>query len=244
MKQNIYNDNTFFEKYSRMRRSIEGLEGAGEWKTLETMLPEFQDKRVLDLGCGYGWHCQYAIEHGAKSVIGVDLSDKMLAVAKEKTAKEIQYVCQPIEDVEFAEASFDIVVSSLAFHYLESFDVIARKVFRWLSVNGAFVFSVEHPIFTAYGTQDWYRDSSGNILHFPVDNYFYEGEREANFLGEKVTKYHKTLTTYVNALIQSGFGITGIVEPQPGEDMIATIEGMKNELRRPMMLIISARKNA
>ncbi|MBA3871673.1 MAG: class I SAM-dependent methyltransferase [Chloroflexota bacterium] len=244
MKQNIYNDNTFFEKYSRMRRSVKGLEGAGEWKTLEKMLPEFQDKRVLDLGCGYGWHCQYAIEHGAKSVIGIDISDKMLAVAAEKTSKEIQYICQPIEDAAFPESSFDIVMSSLAFHYLESFDDIAHKVFSWLSDNGAFVFSVEHPVFTAYGAQDWHRDSNGNILHFPIDNYFYEGKREANFLDEKVTKYHKTLTTYVNALLQSGFGITGIVEPQPGEEMLATIESMKDELRRPMMLIISARKNA
>ncbi len=244
MKQNIYNDDIFFEKYSRMRRSVKGLEGAGEWKTLEKMLPEFQDKRVLDLGCGYGWHCQYAIEHGAKSVTGIDISDKMLAVATEKTFKEIQYICQPIEDAEFPEVSFDIVMSSLAFHYLESFDDIARKVFTWLSHHGVFVFSVEHPVFTAYGTQDWYRDSNGNILHFPVDNYFHEGKRETNFLDEKVTKYHKTLTTYINDLVQSGFGITGIVEPQPGEDMIATIEGMKNELRRPMMLIISARKNA
>ncbi len=243
MKQNIYNNDTFFEKYSQMRRSIQGLEGAGEWKTLEAMLPDFQGKRVLDLGCGYGWHCQYAIEHGAKSVIGVDLSDKMLAVAREKTAKDIQYLCQPIEDAEFLEGSFEVVVSSLAFHYLESFEDIAAKVFQWLTDKGDFVFSVEHPIFTAQGTQDWYRDAEGTILHFPVDKYFYEGQREANFLGETVIKYHKTITTYLNALLKSGFMVTGLVEPQPSEEMLNTIEGMKDELRRPMMLIISARKN-
>lgn len=243
MKQNIYNNDTFFEKYSQMRRSVQGLEGAGEWKTLEAMLPDFQGKRVLDLGCGYGWHCQYAIEHGAKSVIGVDLSDRMLAVAREKTSKDIQYMCQPIEDADFPENAFEVVVSSLAFHYLQSFDDLAANVFKWLTDHGDFVFSVEHPIFTAQGTQNWYRDSDGNILHFPVDNYFYEGEREANFLGETVIKYHKTITTYFNALLKSGFSITGLVEPQPGEEMLNTIEGMKDELRRPMMLIIAARKS-
>lgn len=243
MKQNIYNDDTFFEKYSRMRRSVQGLEGAGEWKTLERMLPGFAGKRVLDLGCGYGWHCQYAIEHGAKSVIGVDMSDRMLAVAREKTDEAIQYICEPIEDAEFEADSFEVVVSSLAFHYLESFDAIAEKVAKWLTKGGDFVFSVEHPIFTAQGTQDWYRDADGNILHFPVDNYFDEGQREAVFLGEKVTKYHKTITTYLSALIKSGFTITGVVEPQPGEDMLKNIEGMKDELRRPMMLIIAARKS-
>lgn len=65
-----------------------------------------------------------------------------------------------------------------------------------LVVGGNFVFSVEHPIFTAYGSQDWYYDESGKMLHFPVDNYFYAGERKASFLGKEIIKYHKTLTTY------------------------------------------------
>ena len=51
-----------------MDRSKKGLDGAGEWKTLENMLPDFQGKKVLDLGCGYGWHCEYAADHGAAEV--------------------------------------------------------------------------------------------------------------------------------------------------------------------------------
>ncbi|MGH7203830.1 MAG: class I SAM-dependent methyltransferase [Candidatus Levyibacteriota bacterium] len=242
MKQNKYNDKTFFEKYSQMNRSVKGLEGAGEWKTLEKMLPKFKGKRVLDLGCGFGWHCQYAIDHDASSVVGIDISDKMLTIAKEKTAKEIKYICEPVEDAKFPQNSFDIVISSLTFHYLESFEDVTKNISRWLVKGGNFVFSVEHPVFTAYGTQDWYRDVKGNILHFPVDNYFSEGKREANFLGEKVVKYHKTLTTYLNTLIQAGFEITGVVEPQPSKELLKTVKGMKDELRRPMMLIISAIK--
>lgn len=149
MKQNIYDTDKFFEKYSQMDRSTKGLAGAGEWKTLEKMLPDFKGKAVLDLGCGFGWHCQYAIEHGAKSVTGVDISRKMLAVAKEKTSKQIEYICKPLEDVEFPQLSFDIVISSLALHYLISFEDIVKKVRKWLKKRGAFVFSVEHPVFTA-----------------------------------------------------------------------------------------------
>lgn len=242
MQQNIYNDKTFFKKYSQMNRSVKGLEGAGEWKTLEKMLPDFSGKRVLDLGCGFGWHCQYAVEHGAAAVAGVDISEKMLAVAKEKTSQAIEYICAPIEEAQFPNHAFDVVISSLAFHYLASFEDIVKQVFAWLIKGGAFVFSAEHPIFTAYGTQDWYYDAHGTILHFPVDNYFDEGKRDANFLGEKVLKYHKTLTTYLNSLIQGGFEITGVVEPQPSETMLKTVEGMKDELRRPMMLIVAARK--
>jgi SAM-dependent methyltransferase len=242
LKQNKYDDEIFFKKYSKMERSQKGLSGAGEWKTLEAMLPDFRDKRVLDLGCGYGWHCQYAIEHGAKAVTGVDISEKMLSTAKEKTDHKIIYIQMPVEDLVFSENSFDVVISSLAFHYIESFEQIVTKVSGCLVSGGDFVFSVEHPIFTAYGSQDWIYDDKGNILHFPVDNYFIEGHRKAVFLGEEVIKYHKTLTTYLNSLIKGGFEIAGVVEPQPSEDLLHTVKGMQNELRRPMMLIISSKK--
>ena len=123
MKQNKYDDPIFFEKYSQMSRSQQGLEGAGEWETLQSLLPDFTGKRVLDLGCGYGWHCIYAMEHGAASVTGVDLSEKMLAVAREKTHyPEVPYLHHSIEGAEFPAESFEIVLSSLALHYVASFE--------------------------------------------------------------------------------------------------------------------------
>lgn len=243
MKQNKYDDNTFFEKYSKMGRSINGLEGAGEWHELKKLLPDFQDKRVLDLGCGFGWHCRYAIENGAKSVVGIDLSQKMLSEARNKTkSKDIEYIQMPIEEIDFLNNSFDVVISSLALHYVQSFEYILHKISKCLSAGGDFVFSVEHPVFTAQGSQDWYYDDKGNRLHWPVDQYFTEGVRKASFLGEEVIKYHKTLTTYLNCLINEGFEITGLVEPKPAENLLYTVQDMLHELRRPMMLLISARK--
>lgn len=182
---NPYDNPEFFEKYSQMSRSKDGLAGAGEWQTLKAILPDFQNKRVLDLGSGYGWHCMYAVEQGATSVIGVESSRKMLEVAEEKTeSSKIEYVHGKMEEVEFAASSFDIVLSSLAFHYIEDYDSLIQKIYKMLKTGGNLTFTVEHPIFTAYGSQDWYYDEDGKTLHFPVDNYFYEGEREAIFLGE------------------------------------------------------------
>lgn len=243
MKENKYDDVNFFNQYSQMSRSVNGLKGAGEWHALREMLPDFENKRVLDLGCGFGWHCQYAIEHGAKSVVGIDLSVKMLEEAKKRNdSSAIEYKCVAVEDFDYPPDTFDVVISSLTFHYLESFGRVCRDVHRCLTKGGTFVFSVEHPVFTAYGSQDWYYDENGTPLHWPVDRYFSEGKRNANFLGEEVVKFHKTLTTYVNELIKAGFEITGLVEPEPDTTLLETIPGMKNELRRPMMLIISAIK--
>ena len=242
MKENRYDDPIFFEKYSHMPRSEHGLEAAGEWEALQTLLPDFAHKRMLDLGCGYGWHCAYALEHGAAAVTGVDISEKMLAVARKKTGPgNVSYTRAAMEDVDFPDGSFDVVLSSLALHYVASFTDMARKIYRWLAPGGDFVFSIEHPIFTAYGNQDWYRDAEGNILHFPVDNYFFEGVREAVFLGERVTKYHHTLTTVLDGLLACGFTLRRVVEPQPPARML-DMEGMRDELRRPMMLLTAARK--
>lgn len=219
------------------------MTGAGEWPALQKLLPGFAGRRVLDLGCGYGWHCVWAAEHGAAEVVGADISRRMLEVARAKTdSPAVRYECAAMEDLDYPEGAFDLALSSLAFHYVADWPALVKKIRRWLVPGGDFVFSVEHPVFTAQGTQDWYYGPDGEILHFPVDNYYYEGRREAVFLGEKVIKYHRTLTTYVNTLLEEGFSVRRLVEPQPPEKMLG-LPGMKDEMRRPMMLLVSARRD-
>ena len=102
MKENKYDDNIFFQKYSQMSRSQQGLAGAGEWETLRKLLPDFKDKRVLDLGCGYGWHCKFVVEQGARKVLGLDLSQKMIEESKRRNCGEgILYRVCGIEEYEY-----------------------------------------------------------------------------------------------------------------------------------------------
>lgn len=244
MKENKYDDATFFAAYRQFPRSVEGLQAAGEWHVFKKMLPDFTDQRVLDVGCGFGWHCRYAADHGAKSVLGIDLSHNMLQVAAEKTTDpRITYQQLAMEDLDFPQASFDIVLSSLAFHYTPNFNDVCQRINRCLSANGQFIFSVEHPVFTAEGHQDWIYDQEGQPQYWPVDHYFSEGGRDAVFLGEHITKYHRTLTTYLNTLLQTGFAINQIIEPLPADELLQTVPEMKEELRRPMMLLVAAQKN-
>ena len=243
MKQNKYDDVNFFSAYEKMSRSIKGLEGAGEWPVLKELIPDLRNKHVLDLGCGFGWHCRYAREQHASSVVGVDISEKMLQKARDLTNDPlISYIHLPIEEFNFTGSQFDVVISSLAFHYIESFESICKNIYDCLKSGGTFVFSVEHPIFTSRKEQDWYYDEQGNRLHWPVDNYAQEGLRETTFLTDNVTKYHRTLSTYINDLIQAGFNVKAVKEPMPTDIMEKNMPEMKDENRRPMFLIILAEK--
>jgi len=243
MQENKYDDPKFFEEYSKMYRSQKGLLGAGEWHEFQKLLPDLKDRAVLDLGCGYGWHCRYVIENGAKSVIGIDLSEKMLERANEINKLEgIEYQRNAIEELAFKSGQFNLVISSLAFHYIKDFDTLCRNIYNWLQPGGQFLFSIEHPVFTAQGSQDWVYNKDGDKLYWPVDNYFLMGARETTFLGNTVLKYHRTITSYLSSILQSGFKINACVEPEPSTEMLENFPAMGDELRRPMMLIISAEK--
>ncbi|WP_145134115.1 bifunctional 2-polyprenyl-6-hydroxyphenol methylase/3-demethylubiquinol 3-O-methyltransferase UbiG [Paenibacillus sp. Y412MC10] len=242
MKQNKYDDSAFFAAYKEMPRSIGGLGAAGEWHEFKALLPDLQGKSVLDLGCGFGWHCRYAREQHAAEVVGVDISAKMLESAREQTDDPaITYLQAPIEDIDFPDGHFDVVLSSLAFHYVQSFDTVCQKVHSCLKQGGAFVSSVEHPIFTSRPEQEWILDDQGSPLYWPVDHYQDEGVRNTAFLTDHVIKYHRTLSTYINDLIRTGFAITAVREPFPDPKLMHH-PGMKDETRRPMFLILSAEK--
>lgn len=243
MKQNIYDDVTFFENYGQMKRSIEGLSAAGEWHILRNMLPDLKSKIVLDLGCGYGWHCIYAKQQGAEEVIGIDLSVRMIEKAKEiSKGLSIEYKQIPIEDFDMESEKFDVVFSSLAFHYLKDLNAVFNKVYQALKRGGSFVFAMEHPVFTARAEQDWFTDENANRIHWPIDNYYDESMRQTPFLGHKVTKYHRTLESIINTVIHSNFDIKEISEPKPSEELIKKYSEMKDEMRRPIFIMISAIK--
>lgn len=237
---NIYDNETFFNEYAQMSRSQLGLTGAGEWHQLEPLFPELKGKRVLDLGCGYGWHSAYAADHGAESVLGIDLSERMIAEAQKRNAREnITYQVCDLETYAYPENAWDVVVSNLVLHYIADLSSIFCKVYRTLKPGGTFLFNIEHPVFTAGVNQDWVCGEDGRILHWPVDNYYVEGKRETNFLGCQVEKYHHTLQTIITDLLKAGFILEALEEARPSEDMMPF---MPEEVKRPMMLLVRAVK--
>ncbi|NOX29498.1 MAG: class I SAM-dependent methyltransferase [Actinobacteria bacterium] len=96
--QNIYDDPDFLAGYVTLDRQVHGLDGAAEWPVLRSMLPNMGGRRVVDLGCGFGWFSRWADENGAMSVLGVDVSTKMLERARSQTASAtIKYQCADLD---------------------------------------------------------------------------------------------------------------------------------------------------
>lgn len=239
---NVYDDNAFFEAYAQMPRSRDGLGSAGEWHQLQSLFPPLQGKTVLDLGCGYGWHSKYAAEHGAASILSLDLSKRMIEEAKKRNrAANIVYKVCGLEEYEYPESAYDLVISNLVLHYVADLEPVFEKVFRTLKPGGTFLFNIEHPIFTAGVNEDWLYGEDGTPAAWPIDNYFYPGERQTIFLGQRVIKQHHTLTQILMGVIHAGFILEHIEEAQPPKEMMH-IAGMKDEMRRPMMLLVKARK--
>lgn len=239
---NIYDNDEFFDEYARMSRSQLGLSGAGEWHQFKSLFPNLSCKSVLDLGCGYGWHCRYAVDCGAEQVLGIDLSEKMIEEAKKKNANpKITYRVCGLEEYDYPANSFDCVISNLVLHYISDIESIFRKTYLSLKVDGVFLLNIEHPVFTAGVNQDWIYGSNGKPEHWPGDDYFYPGERVTHFLGHNIVKQHHTLTQIIMGLVNAGFKLKAIEEAMPSNEMM-DMPGMSNEMRRPMMLLIKSLK--
>lgn len=134
-----------------------------------------------------------------------------------------------------------MVFSNLVLHYVEDLTAVYRKVYQTLKPNGEFIFNIEHPVFTAGINQDWIYNAQGDIEYWAIDMYYYSNKRNTQFLGCDIQKYHHTLTQIINELIVCGFVIETIQEVCPNEEMLKQPD-MIHEMRRPMMLLVKARK--
>lgn len=242
MAQNVYDDPDFFAGYSRLRRQTHGLDGAPEWPVLCDLLPRLAGKRVVDLGCGFGWAARWMREQGAASVHGLDLSQNMIARAKAVTTDSaIAYRVADLDTLDLPAAAFDLAFSSLAFHYVADFTRLVGVIHQALAPGGSLVFSIEHPVFMAAAHPHWIADEDGRKT-WPVNRYAIEGERRTEWFVKDVLKHHRTLGTTLSTVIDAGFQIRRVVEFAPTAEQITQMPELAEELERPMMLLVSAQR--
>lgn len=241
MTQNIYDNPEFFAGYSRLGRSVEGLDGAAEWPALRAMLPDMHGLRVVDLGCGFGWFCRWARGQGATRVLGLDVSDNMLARARADTGDAaIAYAKADMEHLYLPAASFDLAYSSLALHYIERLGSLMANVHDALVAGGRLVFSVEHPIYTAPSRPGWFEMDGRRV--WPIDGYLEEGPRSTDWLAKGVIKQHRTVGNYLNLLLRSGFALEQVQEWGPTDAQVAAHPVLADERQRPPFLLVAARR--
>jgi len=243
-KQNIYDNEIFFEGYKKIRENEANANNLFEMPALFSMLPELKGKKILDLGCGFGEHCKRFVECGAEKVVGVDISEKMLEVAmQENNDQRITYLNMPMEDISKLHEQFDVVISSLAFHYVEDFEALIRNIYQMLNEDGVFVFSQENPLCTCHsGGNRWTKDKNGNKLYLNLADYGVEGERESVWFVDNVKKYHRTFSTIINTLVEAGFSIEKMIEPLPSNELLEKYPDYKDLFHKPDFLLIKGRK--
>jgi SAM-dependent methyltransferase len=240
MAQNIYDNPDFFAGYTQLPRQVHGLDAAPEWPVIRAMLPDLGGKRVVDLGCGFGWASRWMREQGAASVVGLDLSQNMIERARVDTADAaIEYRIADLDALDLPEMAFDLAYSALTFHYIQDFGRVVRAIREALVPGGHFIFTIEHPIFMAAAHPHWISDEKGRKT-WPVNGYSLEGERRTDWFAKGVLKYHRTLGTTLNTLISAGFQIRRVEEFAPAPEQIRKVPQLAEELERPMMLIVSA----
>ncbi|MCR5595180.1 MAG: class I SAM-dependent methyltransferase [Lachnospiraceae bacterium] len=244
-KQNIYDNEEFFDGYMKLRKREDNANNIFEIPTLFSLMPDLEGKKVLDLGCGSGERCVDYIKCGAVKVVGVDISEKMLdAARKENSDPNITYLNMAMEDIGSIDETFDVITSSLAFHYVEDFGGVVKDVYSLLSDEGIFLFSQEHPLATCYsGEYDrWTRDPDGKKIYANIADYCIERRNDSAWFVEGVQRYHRMFSTIVNTLADTGFRILKVAEPYPTEEILKKYPDFYDNLHKPDFLFVKSVK--
>ncbi|MBQ8171394.1 MAG: class I SAM-dependent methyltransferase [Oscillospiraceae bacterium] len=244
MGQNFFDNEIVFRGYCELRDSDSNCNILMEQPEMAQLLPELKGQCVLDLGCGFGHNCIEFIRRGAAHVTGIDISKKMLTVAqRENSHPDIEYINMSMTDIDRINGCFDLVYSSLAFHYIEDMPKLMADIARLLKKGGILLFSQEHPIYTASenGQGHYLFDELGNKSGFCFSHYQVPGERTDEWFIKGRKYYHRRFSDIANAIAWAGLCIQNVAEPVPDENMI-TKRPKSDAVHNPLFLIIKAVK--
>lgn len=198
-------------------------------------LGDVRGKRVLDIGCGEGRFSRLLAGLGAE-VTGLDLTEPLIERARDLAVGGERYMVGDAETLEgIADESFDIAVSYIVLVDLLDYRASIEAAYRVLRRGGRFVVCNVHPIRSAvpFG---WI-NQGGRKLFYAVDNYTDEGPREFPWWGKSFVNMHRTLSSYVNAFVESGFVLEGLDEPVPSAEQLVENPSFDDEFRSPNFVV-------
>jgi len=236
----FYDNQSVFDIYISRRERNDSPNDTMEQPHLWDLIGNPVGYDILDLGCGDARVSTKFKTLGASSYFGIEGSEKMFSLAQQNMELGFSEskLCW-LEDFNEGSRKFDLAVSSLAFHYLEDVTTLFQAVHRCLKPGGRFIFSVEHPVITSCNDS---LKSTAQREAWIVDNYFSRGAREVDWMGGKVTKYHRTIEDHLNTLSETGFRLERLKEAEPPANNFADAELLKRRKRIPLFLIIASQR--
>jgi SAM-dependent methyltransferase len=168
-----------------------------------SLLPDLHDRRVLDAGCGPGLYTAELIAGGAE-VIAVDASAEMVRLTRLRVGDRAEVVHHDLNrPLGFMpDASIDVVVSALVWHYLDDRVGALREFHRVLVPGGHVVLSTHHPF------DDWMRHGGNYFVVEPVVDHW-------SSLDTTFPTWRMPLTNLCGEFASAGFVIERLLEPQP-----------------------------
>lgn len=225
-----------------------------ERPVLEEFFSKLRPQRVLDLGCGCGGYALQLARAGAK-VTGLDLSREMLSIASAAASDEALDLDLREFDIRsplpFEDASFDLVLSTTALHYVENLTPVFSEMSRVLKPHGNLLLSVLHPSNTAMFptlAQDYQSDASWNLKYFDrgrrhIFPPWSQASPEDKDAPPLIECHHHTLQEYVSGILRHGLRLKDLKEPAPPQNLAHENAGRfsySNSL--PIFLIVHAEK--
>jgi len=227
--------NVTIEKWNRAADVYAAMQEESEFVRVnkKVVTERFQSlcrKRVLDLGCGYGWYTDFFASVGA-NVTGCDGAEKMLALAREKYPG-CDFECTDIEKgLPYGDSSFDLVFCNQVIMDISDMEGLFEEVFRITKTGGIFYFSIVHPAF--YDCR-WGKDENGFRNAKIMTRYLSEYSFDNEFWG-KTTHYHRTISQYINTAIEKGFRLVRLEEP-------VSYDGVTKSKEFPLFLFVELEK--
>jgi SAM-dependent methyltransferase len=179
------------------------------------LIPDLNCKRVLELGCGSGHTLSYLWENkNAGELWGLDFSEEQIRFTKEfLDAKNIPaklFLASMDENPGIPENYFDLVISIYSLGWTPDLFRTLSLVYSYLKPGGIFIFSWEHPVYHCLQ----YDANLGKYIF--ERSYVKEGpELQPSWKGVEIVINHRKLSTYLNAITQSGLILEQMIESEP-----------------------------
>jgi ubiquinone/menaquinone biosynthesis C-methylase UbiE len=215
------------------------------------LIGKVKGKKVLDAGCGQGYMARLLAERGAR-VIGVDLSEKFIEIARRYEKKKplgITYIQGDLARVPQLKRNwFDLIVSVYVLCDVRDYNEAIGEMARILKPRGRFIFLIEHPCFN-WQSGGWKRIPADSLrtedsLYLMVKDYFRRGTQESRW-GKLplLLTFIRPLSDYFHSLKKHGFMVRDLIEPRPRTSALRKRPAdWEEENRVPPVLIIEALK--